>query len=133
MKIVELIRLEESEQGTFGVLRINKQVFCVTLEPHDMENEPFESSIPAQQYICEKAKSVRHGHTFEVMNVPGRTDVLFHPGNRMSNTQGCILLGQYFGKLRNERAIRNSGYTFERFKKLMEDEERFHLTVYEAY
>ena len=31
--ILELIRLEENDQfGTFGVLRINKQVFCVTEE-----------------------------------------------------------------------------------------------------
>jgi len=31
MKILELIRLEEGEEGTFGVLKIDKQVFCTTL------------------------------------------------------------------------------------------------------
>jgi len=34
LPIVELIRLEENFQyGTFGVIKINKQVFCICLEP----------------------------------------------------------------------------------------------------
>ena len=51
---IEIIRLEENhEHGTFGILRINKEIFCCTLEENDEENASNISSIPAQQYICE--------------------------------------------------------------------------------
>lgn len=132
MHIVELIRLEESEQGTFGVLRINKEVFCATLEPPDRENETGRSSIPAQQYMCQPVESPTHGGTFEVTRVPGRSHVLFHAGNVAEHTEGCIILGQYFGKLREQRAVLNSGTTFKAFLNIM-GRKPFHLTIFEKY
>lgn len=134
MKIVELIRLEESVQyGTFGVLKIDKEVFCVTLEPPDRENQRNRSSIPAQQYLCWNRISPSYGETFEVKDVPDRNHVLFHPGNRVHNTEGCIILAQYFGKLKGDRAVRNSGETFKKFMQTMQGEQYFHLTIQEVY
>ena len=132
MNIVELIRLEESEQGTFGILRINKQVFCCTLEPPDRVNMQNSSSIPAQQYLCKPMESPTHGGTFEVTHVPGRTHVLFHAGNVVDHTEGCILVGQHFGKLRGHRAVLNSGATFREFLKQV-GRVPFHLTIYERF
>ena len=133
MKIVELIRLEEGEQGTIGVLKINKQVFCYTLEPTDKLNKPNESCIPAQQYRCASVHSSRFGMTFEVMNVPGRSHVLFHRGNTQDDTLGCILLGQTVGKLKGERAVLNSGNTFKEFMFNMGSHQGFHLTIKECF
>lgn len=132
--IVEIIRVEENFQfGTFGVLRINKEVYCVTLEPPDIENEQDISSIPAQQYECRKYTSPHFGNTFKVSNVPGRKDVLFHPGNFKGDTRGCILLAQHFGKIKEDRVILNSGATFKNFMALMQDINVFHLTIHEVY
>jgi len=132
--ILELIRLEENDRfGTFGVLKINKEVFCVTLEPSDRLNAPFVSSIPAQQYICRKTISPRYGETYEVTKVPGRDKILFHPGNAMADTEGCILLAQHFGKLNHNRAILNSGVTFRNFMNKLRGHEEIHLTVKEEY
>ena len=132
--VLEILRLEEHESfGTFGVLRINKNVFCVTLEPPDELNITGKSSIPAQQYMCIKHKSPKFGKTFKVVNVPGRTDVLFHSGNFAEQTEGCILLAQYFGKLKGNRAILNSGNTFDHFMEIMKKVGYFHLTIYEKY
>ena len=131
--VVELIRLEEGDQGTFGVLRIQKEVFCVTLEPPDMENEQNISSIPAQQYICRRVNSPKYGETFEVKGVPARGNVLFHAGNVVEHTKGCILLAQHYGKLRGERAVLNSGDTFKDFMATLEGEESFRLTIKEEY
>lgn len=136
--IVELVRLEESyEYGTFGVLVINKEVFCVTLEPADNLNQQQISSIPCQQYICERVVSPNFGNTFEVKNVPGRSNVLFHAGNFISNTKGCILLAQYFGKIKEKdvmkRAVVNSGNTFKSFMELMKGYDKFHLTIKECF
>ena len=132
--IVELIRLEEDEiHGTFGVLKINKKVFCVTLEPPDLENQQSVSSIPVQQYICRRYSSAKYPDTFQVTNIPGRTKVVFHSGNIVDNTQGCILLGQYFGKLSGNRAVLNSGKTFKDFMAILGEVRAFHLTVKEMY
>lgn len=134
MNIVEIIRLEENfTYGSFGVMKINKEVFCVTLERPDILNKPFESSIPAQQYMCERILSPKFGETFQIKDVPGRTHVLFHAANLMSDVQGCIALAQYFGKLRGDRAILNSGNTFKKFMHVMARESSFHLTITENY
>lgn len=130
--VVELVRLEETdEHGTFGVLKINKQVFCWTLEPSDRNNSG--GSIPAQQYTCRRYSSAKYPSTFQVMDVPGRTLILFHSGNTDDNTAGCILLGETLGKLQHSRAILNSGATFRRFQALMEPYDEFCLTVREEY
>lgn len=137
MRVFELIRLEEStEYGTFGILKIDKRVFCVTLEPNDEENIPFISSIPAQQYECVRINSPKFGKTFEVTRVPNRTKILFHAGNVVGNTEGCILLGQYWDKFRygaEDRAIVNSGNTMSNFMHILEGEDEFHLTIKEVY
>lgn len=134
MQIVELIRLEENhDHGTFGVLKINKEVFCCTLEPPDRLNTQNVSSIPAQQYICERYRSPKYGNTFKVTNVPGRSSVLIHAGNVVNHTKGCIILGQYFGKLKDLRAVLNSGKTFKCFMEMMDGVDKFHLTIREVY
>jgi hypothetical protein len=134
LPIVELIRLEENHNyGTFGVLRINKEVFCFTLEPPDHLNTRGISSIPAQQYLCSKKASPRFGETYEIRHVPGRADVLFHAGNRVSDTEGCVILAQHQGKLRGDRAVLNSGATFRAFMDAMRDHQTFHLTIVEHY
>ena len=132
--VVELIRLEESMFfGTFGVLKINKEVFCVTLEPADLMNKQNISSIPAQQYICQRYTSPKYPDTFQVLNVPDRDNVLFHAGNFDDDTKGCILLAQHFGKIRGERAVLNSGNTFKSFLAIMAGIKDFHLTIREIY
>ena len=132
--VLEIIRVEENfEYGTFGILRINKEVFCVTLEPSDEENASNISSIPAQQYICRRVNSPKYGDVFEVTNVPGRTHVLIHAGNVDEHTTGCILLGQYFGKLRGDRAVLNSGKTLTEFMRRMTMYNSLHLTIKEEF
>jgi len=132
--IVELIRLEENYiYGTFGIIKINKKVFSVCLEPHDELNKTSKSSIPAQQYDCLRYSSDRYPDTFQVMNVPDRHKILFHAGNFAENTEGCILLARKFGVIKSGRAILNSGETFKQFMEIMEGVEEFHLTIRETY
>lgn len=119
--------------GTFGVLKIDKRVFCYTLEPPDIENASNVSSIPAQQYICSRTKSPTFGETFEVLGVPDRSNILFHPGNIVSDTAGCILLGRNLGTLGKDRAIMSSGDTFRSFMTALVDDNDVHLTIKEVY
>lgn len=134
MKVLELVRLEENvPYGTFGVLKIDKSIFCVTLEPPDFENERRISSIPAQQYICERYNSPTYGLTWQVTNVPGRDYILFHAGNRVKDTAGCIIVAEKFGKLFGDRAVLNSGQTFQNFMDATYKEEYLSLTVHECF
>jgi hypothetical protein len=126
---VDIIRLEESMQGTIGSLRICKQVFCNTLEPPDLLNKTNKSSIPAQQYECIRFQSPRFGDTFKILDVPDRSDVIFHWGNTARDTQACVLLGQYIGSVEGNRAILSSRPVFERFMEIMKDVKRFILTI----
>ena len=126
LPVIELIRLEEDAL-------INKRVFCATLEPADLENVRDRSSIPVQQYVCVRRSTPTYPNTFEVMAVPGRSLILFHAGNLIGDTAGCILLGEHFGKLRGARAILNSGKTFTAFMLLLDDYEKVHLTIREVF
>ena len=136
--VIKLLRVEENfDFGTFGVWLISTRAFCVCLEPPDIENSRNISSIPAQQYECERYSSDKYPDTFQVMNVPNRDKVLIHAGNLKKHTEGCIMLAQHFGKLevatQEERAVLNSGNTFKSFMNLMEGVKKFNLTIVEHY
>lgn len=138
MPTIRLVRVEENFRwGTFGNWIIGSRVFCVTLEPADLENRKSVSSIPAQQYLCKRYSSEKYPDTFQIMNVPDRDKVLIHPGNWKEDTEACILLAQYFGKLQVDgqvkRGILNSGKTFKSFMNLMTGIDEFNLTVVECY
>lgn len=130
---VEIIRLEENFKfGTFGALKINKELFCLTLEPPDLLNQKNISSIPAQQYECHLHDSPKFGETFIIENVPFRDLVLFHKGNWVTNTEGCVIVGSSIMKLQNEvtqRGIGNSGDTFKKFMEVLSPYEKFKLTI----
>jgi hypothetical protein len=65
--------------------------------------------------------------------VPDRDGILFHPGNTIDDTEGCIILGIAFGKLGPQRAILNSGQTFKTFMYIMKDVDEFKFTVKEVW
>lgn len=133
MKIVELIRLENNPRyGSFGVVKVQKKVTCISLEPPDKLNASNVSCIPTGQYSCEIVDSPKYGKVFEVKNVPGRDHVLIHAGNTVNHTHGCIIMAQHFGKLKGERAVLNSGNTLKAFMLLMENNP-FHLTIKECF
>ncbi|WP_285907677.1 DUF5675 family protein [Pseudodesulfovibrio pelocollis] len=127
-----LIRYDEDRDGTFGVLIIDGRPFCSTLEPPDLNNAANISCIPPGVYTCGIVDSPRYGRTFEVQDVPGRTHILIHSGNIVAHTMGCILLGQYVGKLKGDRAVLNSGATFSRFMAQMSGLTEFRLTILET-
>lgn len=132
--LVNLTRLEENDAaGTLGALRINGRLFCWTLEPPDRGNAVGRSCIPAQQYEGVRIESATFGWTYAVTHVPARSGILFHAGNTVGNTRGCILLGETLGKLKGDRAILNSGKTFQQFLAIMDGIARFTLTVREDY
>ena len=115
--------------GTLGALILDDEVFCCTLEDPDLDNQVNVSCIPEGVYLCKRVKSPRFGDTFEITKVPGRTHILFHAGNTQEDTHGCVLLGRFWGKLRGDRAILNSGGSFRDFIKATEGVSEFWLLI----
>lgn len=129
---VRIIRIEESDQGTVGVMLMGDVAFCCTLEPPDRGNQKNISCIPVGHYSAIRNQSPKYGDTFMISGVPGRSHVLFHSGNVVKHTKGCVLLGQYFGKLRGNRAVLNSGKTFKKFLNILSGKGSFDLEIVEV-
>lgn len=131
---LEIIRIEDSfEYGVFGNLLIGTEAFCMTLEPREWDNERNVSCIPPGQYECARVLSPSFGTTYEICNVPNRSHVLFHKGNSIEDTEGCVLLAEKLGKLKGDRGILNSGKTFKDFMNKMQSYPEFRLTVKEVW
>jgi hypothetical protein len=97
-----LIRIEKTKTATRGVMLLNGFASFCTLEP---PANPLEclacvpegtTCIPEGTYNCGPHSSAKFGNTFEVLNVPDRTEILFHAGNFPKDTHGCILIGSSF-------------------------------------
>lgn len=105
---LRLVRVGEADGATFGVLLINGKPEFVTLEEPWKENQRSISCIPTGAYKVKPVKSPRFGNTYEVTKVPDRSHILFHAGNTLNDTQGCILLGLQYGKIDGKAAILRS-------------------------
>ena len=129
MKSLRLIRVAENTDGTFGVLLDNETPFALTLERRWLMNRVGESCIPVGIYTCERVTSPKFGNTFEVKNVPGRSAILFHKGNLMADTHGCIIVGEQFGVLNGVPAVLASGPGFLEFMTKLNMNVTFQLNI----
>ena len=120
---VILNRNTQSDKGTFGVLIMQNAPLCVTLELPWVDNKRDISCIPCGVYGCAKYTSERYGQVWKIHDVPNRSGILFHAGNTLENTSGCVLVGQSFGKDR----IDNSRLALEYLRETLP--ESFALSV----
>lgn len=102
-----------------GLWIVNKVVLCKTLENPWKDNHRNVSCIPEGTYVLTRTESQRFGRTFEISGVPGRTRILVHWGNRVRDTEGCVLLGTKFGQLQGEPAVLASRAGFKKFDTYM--------------
>lgn len=122
------------EEGTTGVLIVDGNPICITLEPTWRNNERNISCIPSGRYLCKRVDSPKYGDTFEVRNVPNRSHILFHTGNKDSHTKGCILLGERFTVVNNEYWITESRAAMMEFRQQIgASTESFYLNIEQHY
>lgn len=94
MNLLELIRVKYSDQGVSGILMLDELLLIAfTLEPPWLLNECEKSCIPCGTYKYFYVNHPKFGNAFEIEDVPGRTEILIHPGNYFEETKGCILPG----------------------------------------
>ena len=93
---------------TQGLLLVGGKTFY-TLELPWRDNKPFVSCIPEGKYPTYVFAHDRWGDVIGLKNVPGRSEILIHPGNYIENTEGCILPGLNAGRamvLNSRKALR---------------------------
>ena len=117
MKTVILRRIAENGSGAYGVLIIDGQPRCITLEHPWQDNAQDISCIPPGNYTLRKFHSDAHGETWQVTPVPGRGTILIHVGNTLRDTQGCILVGQEYGT----EGIRESRHAMRKLRAALGD------------
>lgn len=82
-----------------GVLFLDRVFFCWTLEDAIRDDKiPHQTCIPPGRYDVVLSHSPRFNRVLpEVLHVPNFTGIRIHPGNDISDTDGCILLGEERG------------------------------------
>ena len=137
MSKLTLKRIAMTSEGTFGVL-ISDVPFALTLERKWLNNQRSVSCIPSGEYKCLRCSnspdydfknSPRFGNTFQIMDVPDRSHILFHKGNLDDDSHGCVLIGEQFGQLGSHSGILSSKQGFNEFMDLLEHQDEFDLTI----
>lgn len=129
---LDLIRVGQSDAGTFGVLRVGQVPFALTLEQPWRDNQTDISCIPPAAYICRRIHSNKFGETFEVQGVDRRSHILFHRGNVLADTHGCILVGEEFAVDKGTPVIAASARAFTEFMAKLTGLDEFTLEITEA-
>lgn len=91
---LELIRDRQDGQATLGRLFVDGRQLCFTLERPWLDNQRGVSCIPEGVYHGAIQPSPHFKRDLpELLDVPGRSQILIHVGNYVTDSQGCILVG----------------------------------------
>lgn len=117
-----LIRWDSTDEATLGALYLDDHRVFWTCENPWKNNVRNLSCIPKGIYTCQKILSPRFGQTYEITNVPNRSEIIFHVGNTVDDTRGCILLGTYLGQLNQKPAVLGSAVAMGEFRQIFRTE-----------
>lgn len=78
----------ESRASTTGVLSLDGKQTCFTLEPTSL-------MVPEGTYPVKMAWSHRFDRLTPHLDVPGRTFIELHGGNKAEDSEGCILCAEF--------------------------------------
>lgn len=124
---MQLVRWAAAPTATLGRLGP-----LATIELPWRDNQVGRSSIPPGVYRCQRRFYHKGGYeTFEVMDVPGRSHILFHVANIVSDLRGCIGIGQNVGVLSGRLAVMRSRFAFRRWMDSLEGIDEFVLHIVE--
>ena len=131
-----LTRFVSDSRGTLGKLvfdRADSQVLSEegpiwVLERPWRNNSRSISCIPLGSYVVKPHDSPSKGKCFKVVGVePDRDEILFHVGNTLKDTEGCLLVGSSVNITQDTFFVGNSRNTLN--KMLANIRSRFHLVI----
>lgn len=108
------------QNATLGQLLDNdNNLLCYTLELPWKDNAPQISCIPEGIYQVIPHNSLEHPNTWEITGVPGRSEILIHNANFVSQLEGCIAVGSSIGMLEGQLAALNSVVTMDKLRSIL--------------
>ncbi len=118
LKEVTLQRTVSSKYGTRGVMYYQNKRIAHTLENPWLNNQPRISCIPTGKY---KVKNDNNGRFrwWSIRDIPNRGLIEIHEGNKVTDTLGCVLVGNAISEYNNTLYIRNSLVTLRHLKKIL--------------
>lgn len=131
-----LKRTDFRKDGIYGVLlKEDGSILAYTLE-HSYR-DAFGKYLPKVsdgEYICTRgihrlAGAESNIETFQIQDVPGHTNILFHIGNFNEDSEGCVLLGEYINKVPMVWSLVYSRFAFSTFMKYELGVDKFNLVV----
>lgn len=129
MRRIQLKTVGQSEHGTFGALVFEAVPFALTLELPWHDNAEDISCIPGGLYLCKRIVSPHFGDVFEIQNVPGRSHILLHKANFLSDLKGCVAVGEHYDGPHERPFLADSKNGFDRYMALVAFESEFELSV----
>lgn len=133
---MKLIRTQYTADGIFGrVYNSNGVPICYSLEhSYPQTDGTYLPKLSIGKYTCIRSTHQLHNgvpfETFEITNVPGHSNILFHAGNFNTDSEGCVLLGHNITKQDGgTHMITTSKTTFKEFMQTLENINEFQLTV----
>lgn len=130
-----LTRLSFLASGIFGELDADDESFTLYSLEHSYSLpdgiEGFYAKIKPGTYTCKRGMHQLEGmaepfETFQVVDVPGHSNILFHTGNTNKDSSGCILVGLFRS---GDTSIMQSRAAFNLLMKAQEGIDEFTLTV----
>jgi len=86
-----ILKREYLPNGTNGVISLENEQICFSIELPWRNNLRSVSCIPEGNYALRRRNSEHFGWHLEVLDVPGRDAILIHPANSaLKELKGCI-------------------------------------------
>lgn len=99
-------RLDYQEKQVLGIIFVfndlEKVFECKSLELPWRDNQKQVSCIPADEYKLRKIHSPKHGDCFEIIGVPGRSNIEIHSANYFSDLLGCVAPGMNYADINKD-------------------------------
>jgi len=121
MALIKVERFLHHPDCEISRVYINGEYFCFSIEDATRTTKiKGETCIPLGVYPLATYKSPRFSKEYNhdmiwVKNVPGFEYILIHWGNTISDTEGCLIIGDKIGVLKQKDAVLNSRATYLKF------------------
>ena len=125
LPVVILLR-EYSPGATLGSLVLPSGRVLHTMERPWLNNAASVSCVPEGQYLVKwlpRSASGRYRRVWHVQDVPGRVGILFHTGNIVEHSLGCILPGMRRGSLVGQPAVLSSATALNEMRAELEGQD----------
>lgn len=121
MALIKVERFLHHPDCEIGRVYINGEYLCFSIEDASRTTKiKGETCIPLGLYPLSTRFSPRFSKAYNhdmiwVQNVPGFDFILIHWGNTISDTEGCLIIGDKIGVINQKDAVLNSRATYLKF------------------